>query len=133
MKTTGNKTTFKKGITAVGEVTSISPVAITTDAIETTSLDDDFRTYIPGLSDGGEVTVTGHYTGDEAGQDALQAAQAAKTTDAYSIVYPAAIGMTWSFNAFITSFSILDATNDDPIGFEAVLKITGEPTLAATA
>ena len=131
-KSTGNKTLFKKGASTVGEVTSISPVAITTDAIETTSLADDFRKYIPGLSDGGEVTVTGHYTGDDAGQDALKASQVAKTTDAYSIVYPTAIGKTWSFNAFVTSFSTLDATNDDPIGFEVVLKISGEPTLDDT-
>lgn len=132
MKTTGNKTIFKKGTQAIGEVTGISPVAIVTDAIETTTLADDYRTFIPGLSDGGEVTVSGHYTGEDAGQDALESAQAAKTTDAYSIVYPAAIGKTWTFNAFITNFSILDANNDDPIGFEVTLKITGEPSLNDT-
>ena len=132
MKTTGNKTVIKKGTQAIGEVTNISPVAIVTDAVETTTLADDFRTYIPGLSDGGEITVSGHYTGADLGQNAIKTALDDKTTDAYSIVYPTAIGMTWSFNAFVTNFSILEANNDDPIGFEVTLKITGEPTLAAT-
>lgn len=132
MKATGNKTVLKKGTTAIGELTNIGAISIATDAIETTTLADDYRTFIPGLSDAGEFTATGHFTGSETGQDALYAAVDAKTTDGYNVVYPPAIGKTWSFNAFITNFTILDATNDDPVGFEVTFKITGEPTLAAS-
>jgi hypothetical protein len=113
-------------------VTSISSVSITTDAIETTTLADDYRTFLPGLHDGGEVTVAGYFTGSDTGQNALQTAQDARTVGAYSVVYPTGIGKTWAFNGFVTNFSVLDATNDDPVGFEVTIKISGKPTLATS-
>jgi hypothetical protein len=131
-KSTGNKTVIKKGTQTIGEVTNIGALSIATDSIETTTLADEFRTFMPGLSDAGEITLSGHYTGGDTGQNAIKTAQEDKTTEAYSVVYPTAIGKTWSFNAFVTNFTISEATNDDPIGFEITLKISGEPTLAAT-
>ena len=50
---------------------------------------------------------------------------------ACSIVFPAAIGKTWSFKAVVTKFAT-SADLDDAITCEASLKVSGKPTLAAT-
>lgn len=129
---TGNGTTIKIGATPIGEVVSIGAVAIATDAIDVSTLASSFREFIPGLSDGGEVTFTGHHFPGDTGQAAIKAAQIGKTTDAYTITFPGTLG-AWTFNAFITNYSVLDATNDDPVEFEITVKITGEPSLGTTA
>ena len=47
------------------------------------------------------------------------------------IQFPAKIGKTWSFKAGVTKFTT-SADVDDAITFEATLKVSGKPTLAAT-
>lgn len=129
---TGNGTTIKIGATVIGEVVSIGAVAVTTDAIDVSTLASDWREFIPGMRDGGEVTLGGHFFPGDVGQAAIKLAQKNKTTDAYTITFPGTLG-AWTFNAFITNFSVLDATNDDPVEFEITVKITGEPSLGTTA
>ena len=128
----GNGTTLKIGATNVGEIVSIGAVAIATDSIDVSTLASDWREFIPGMRDGGEVTFSGHHFPGDVGQSAIKAAQIGKTTDAYTITFPGNLG-AWTFNAFITNYSVLDATNDDPIGFEITVKITGEPSIGTVA
>lgn len=128
----GNGTTLKIGATNVGELTNIGAVEATTDPIDVSTLASDWREFIPGMRDGGEVVFAGHFFPGDAGQAALKAAHIGKTTDPYTITFPGGLG-AWTFNAFITKFSVLDATNEDPIGFEIGVKITGEPSLGNVA
>ena len=46
-------------------------------------------------------------------------------------MFPSKIGKTWSFKAGITKFST-SADVEDAVTFEATLKVSGKPTLAAT-
>lgn len=127
-------TVLKKGTTAVGGLTSITMPEKSRDSIETTTLDvtDDYKTFIPGLKDGGEVTVKGYFDHADTGQLALDTAFEAGTTDDYSIVFPAAIGVTFTFSAFLTKYAIGEVNLEDPLSFEATFKVDGKPELAAT-
>lgn len=129
---TGNQTTIKQGATVIGEVVSIGAVAIATDAIDVSTLASIDREFIPGMRDGGEVTFNGHFYPGDAGQAALKTAHQNKATNQYTITFPGGLG-TVSFNAFITNYSVLDATNDDPVEFEITVKVTGAVDIATVA
>lgn len=128
----GNQTTIKLGATVIGEVVSIGAVAIATDAIDISTLASTDREFMPGMRDGGEITFGGHFYPGDAGQAALKTAHQNKATSAYTITFPGGLG-TVSFNGFITNYSVLDATNDDPVGFEITVKVTGAVDIATIA
>ena len=139
--TTGNTTAskamgtvLKKGLVVVGGLTKIAPPERSTDSKDVTTLDvtDGYKRFLPGLKDGGEVTLTGFFAFADAGQLELETALDAGTTDAYSIVFPATIGATFTFSAFILKFKVDAADVDNPLGFEVTLKISGKPVLAAS-
>ena len=48
-----------------------------------------------------------------------------------SIIFPAAIGKTWSFNAFVKEFTT-SVDVDGAITFDVTVRVSGKPTLAAT-
>lgn len=128
-------TALKIGASTVAELTSIGGLELSADTIETTALDstDGYRTYIGGLKDGGEVALSGFFKGsDTNGQQALLANLNDGSVDTYSIVFPTAIGYTWSFSGIVVGFST-GAEMEDAVTFEASIKVSGKPTLAATA
>lgn len=128
-------TALKIGASTVAELTSIGGLELSADTIETTALDstDGYRTYIGGLKDGGEVALSGFFKGSDAnGQQALLANLNDGSVDTYSIVFPTAIGYTWSFSGIVVGFST-GAEMEDAVTFEASIKVSGKPTLAATA
>ena len=127
-------TALKIGASTVAELTSIGGLELSADTIETTALDstDGYRTYIGGLKDGGEVALSGFFKGsDTNGQQALLANLNDGSVDTYSIVFPTAIGYTWSFSGIVVGFST-GAEMEDAVTFEASIKVSGKPTLAAT-
>lgn len=131
----GFGTTIAKGVTTIGTLTNITPPEVAADTIETTVLDSTsgFRTFIQGMKDGGEVSIQGYFDTADAGQLAVSSALTAGTVDSYTITFPSAIGATWTFDAVVTMFKTGEANIDDPLGFEATLKITGVPNLGTTA
>jgi len=128
-------TTLSKGGVTIGSLTSISSPEKSTDAKEVTTLDvsDGYKRFLPGLKDGGEVTVKGYYDSADAGQAAIDAAFEAGIQDTYIITFPAAIGATFTFNGIITKYTPGEANLEDPMSFELTLKVSGKPTLALTA
>ena len=85
-----------------------------------------------GFKDGGEVPVGGFLNGADDGQDELYTLLESGTVTPMSIVFPQAIGKTWSFNAFVKEFTT-EADIDGAIEFNATLRVSGKPTLAATS
>jgi hypothetical protein len=128
----GNQTTIRIGSTNIGEVVSIGAVSIATDAVDVSTLASTMREFQPGMSDAGEVNFTGHFFPGDVGQSTLRTANQNKTTNAYTIEFPGNLGSV-SFNGFITNYSILDATNDDPVAFEITVKITGGLNIGTVA
>lgn len=119
---------------AVGGLKSISGIEVSADDVEVTDMGntDGYREYLPGFKDGGEVSVSGYMDGEDDGQDRMYALLESGDVVDCKIVFPDKIGKTWSFKAGVTKFAT-SADVDDAITFEATLKVSGKPTLAATA
>lgn len=128
-------TTLKKGVNTVAELTEIGGVDMSADTIDVTTLSssNNFREFIQGLKDGGEVSMSGFfYPGDTNGQAALLTAFENGTSDTYTITFPAAMGATWTFDAIVTTFTT-GAAMEDAVSFECTVKVTGKPSLGVTA
>jgi len=125
-------TTLKQGTTTIGKLTSISSPEKTADTKEVTTLDvtDGYKKYIQGLKDGGEVTVTGFFDITDTGQLALDTVFEAGTIDTYIITFPAAIDATFTFSGIVTKYAVGEANLEDPLDFEATIKVSGKPVLA---
>lgn len=119
------------GTDFVAQLTEISGLEVSSDTVETTTLEatGGFRTYVQGLKDAGEVSISGYFNPDDTvGQGALWGNLQDGSVDAYRIEFPSALGAKWAFNAIVTGYTT-GAAMEDLISFEATLKITGVPTL----
>ena len=72
----------------IANVSSINGLAITTEAIDTTDLDDDAKTAIPAPYDGGEAAVEIFFEADEASHVEQTTDQLAGNTGNYQICFP---------------------------------------------
>lgn len=127
-------TKFNIDDTAVGGLTSIGGVEVSAETTDVTALDNTtgYKEYLGGFKDGGEVPLEGFLDGEDAGQDAMYAAMEDQEVHQFSVVFPAAIGKTWSFPGVVTKFATSAALNDG-IKYSASVKVTGKPTLAKSA
>lgn len=131
----GMGTTITINGTTIGKLTSINPPELSADTIDTTTLDvaDNHRTFMQGLIDAGEVSVTGFYENNDTGHTAVKTALDSGTADTYVITFPSTIGSTWTFTGVVTKFKTGEATIEDGVAFEASFKVSGKPTLGVTA
>lgn len=127
-------TKFNIDDTAVGGLTSIGGVEVSAETTDVTALDNTtgYKEYLGGFKDGGEVPLEGFLDGEDAGQDAMYTAMEDQEVHQFSVVFPAAIGKTWSFPGVVTKFATSAALNDG-IKYSASVKVTGKPTLAKSA
>jgi len=114
---------------AIAELTSISGPEISVNEIDVTSHDspDGYMEFLPGLKDGGSVTIEGNFEND-ASQLHFQTLIDNGVAVPMEIAFPNALA-TWTFDGFVTAFST-DAPHDDKIDFTATIKVTGKPVLA---
>lgn len=117
----------------VGALSSVSGIDASADEVEVTDMGntDGYREYLPGFKDGGEVSMSGYMDGEDTGQARLYELMESGDVVDCKIQFPAKIGKAWSFKAGVTKFTT-SADVDDAITFEATLKVSGKPTLAAT-
>ena len=118
----------------VGGLSSISGVEISSETTDVTALDNTtgYKEFLGGFKDGGEISLEGFLDGDDAGQDAMYAAMDDQEEHNFSIVFPKAIGKTWTFKGIVTKFSTSVALSDG-IKFSASVKVYGKPSFAASA
>lgn len=119
---------------AVGGLKTIDGIDVTADNIEVTDLanTDGYKEYLAGFKDAGEISCSGFLDGTDEGQNEMYTLLNSGATAAGTIVFPTAIGKTWTFSCSVTEFKTgIDVT--DAITFDCKLKISGKPTLAATA
>lgn len=115
--------------TQVAEVTDITWPGYSRDAVEVTFMDSDnqFREYIGGMMDGGEVTVEMNWV--PSATDVIIAALTASTTGQFKITYNA--GANVVFKAIVTAYQ-----PQSPLGEKltasATFKVSGKPTWAAS-
>lgn len=115
----------------IGSLTSIGEVSPDSDELDSTTLDSagNYREFIQGFKDGGEVSLTGYYDSADSGQAEIITGYGTGDIDATVITLPSAAG-TISFNAWVKSFSLGSADVDGVVGFGATLRITGAVTVA---
>ena len=117
---------------AVAELTSISGPSESADTIDVSSHDStgDYREFVGGFIDGGEVTVEGNVK-DKAQLDLFKTTLGTKSSGA-TIVYPTTPAITITFDCITTAFE-LDAPFEDRLSFTATLKVTGKPAITVAA
>jgi len=116
---------------AVGQILSIDGPTMERTMVDTTNLGTStLRTFIPGFGDGGELTIEAQFDNDDAGQqDVLESFEAGSAT-AEAIVITTSDSDTFSFNAYVRSFSI--SQNMDEVNrVTMVLKVSGDVTHAS--
>lgn len=115
--------------TQVAEVTNITWPGYVRDAVEVTFMDSDnqFREYIGGLMDAGEVTIEMNWV--PSASDVIIAALTASTTGQFKITYNNAVNIV--FKAIVTAYQ-----PQSPLGEKltasATFKVSGKPTWAAS-
>lgn len=130
-KSVGTK--FNIGTQAVGGLSSIGGVEVSSETTDVTALDNisGYKEYLGGFKDGGEVPLEGFLDGEDKGQDEMYAAMESQEEKEFSIVFPQKIGKTWTFKGIVTKFAT-NAAVGDAIKFSASVKVSGKPTLSKT-
>jgi predicted secreted protein len=123
-------TLIKIGLNAIGDLSSIGSPSITQEEIDVTTLDSEggYREYIAGFKDPGEVSLSGFFVPGDVGQAAVYAALESGDVQDFEIIYPAALGATWSFPGIVTAYNVTTEL-EEAIGFEATIRVSGKPTL----
>jgi predicted secreted protein len=103
------------------------------DTIDVTTLDSDgeYREFIGGFKDGGEVSASGFFDPQDEGQAAVYAALEASSVEDFTIEFPASMGASWNFKGVVTAFQT-SAELEEAVGFEITIKVSGKPTLTIT-
>lgn len=111
----------------IAEILGIKPPKLSQDAVDAThnQSPDKFREFIPGLRDGGEMSVGFNFVPASASKTKLLAAFMAGVI-ACKIAYPDSPSTEWLFNAICTGLEFDDPLDDKLTG-TATFKITGKP------
>jgi len=127
-------TKLKIGTDFIAGLTSIGAPSKSAETLDKTTLDSTggYREFTGGFKDGGEVAISG-YLELGAGQLALDAAFESGDETAFEIIFPAEIGASWVFNGVVTALSLGNAELDELLGFEATIKVSGQPVLGTEA
>ena len=118
--------------TTIAFVQDISGPGISMDVIETTSHEqaDAWRTFVPGLINGGEVSAKIAYDPGNATQGnatGVLSELTGRTTEGFKIIWPDE--KTYTFDALVTGFEP-SAPYDGLLGADISLKVTGAITFA---
>ena len=133
-KAVGVGTQFHLGDAQVGGLSSIGGLDMSADTVDVTTLGNTtgYRDFLAGFKDGGEVPISGYLDGEDAGQSAALEAFHSGEEQNCKIVFPTAIGKTWSFKGIVTKYTT-GVEVDGAVTFEASVKVCGKPELATTA
>lgn len=119
----------------IANVSNISGPSRSREAIEVTAHDsaNQYREFVKGLKDGGEVTITVNYNPASTTIAALDTDFEEDALRNYQIVLlpGEANEYTWAFSGLITSIGD-EFPIDDKMEREVTFKISGKPTLTAT-
>lgn len=120
---------------AIANASDISGPSRSRDAIEVTAHDspNQYREFVKGLKDGGEVEITLNYDPAAATHQALDDDfEEDDLRDYQVVVLPGTANeYTWEFSALITDLGD-EFPDDDKMERTVTFKISGKPTLTAT-
>ena len=110
---------------AITEIVSISGPSLTNEPADTTNLSSTWRTRLPIIPDGGEVTLELNYEPDAASHASFITDLAAGTIQEAVITYPDGGGTTLTFDAMCTAFTP-NAPVGDKLSATVTLTVTGD-------
>lgn len=122
---------LKRSTTIIAELTDIVGPGYTRDTVEATHTEspNNYKEYLSGLMDAGEVTAELNFLSD-ATQEQLLTDLNSTTAVSYNIVFPTpSASKTCTFNAFVTAWQP-SAPIQDVMKVNVTFKITGKPTWA---
>lgn len=110
----------------IANLTSIGEIGVESEEIDTTDHDspNDYKEFIAGFKDGGEVSIAGNIK-DESNVEKMLALAESRSMEKWTVTYPS--GATWKFNAFVKSFKDGEKTTDGLATFTGSLRISGKP------
>jgi hypothetical protein len=125
------------GYVEIVKLTEIGEFGGEGDDVEVTTHDsgdnNGFRSFIRGLQDPGEVSLTGLWVGDATTEDLMNDSLAGAFTDSvfpYRIVLPSGLG-TFVCNGYMRGFRI-NPQMDGRLEWNGTLRLSGQPTFAVT-
>ncbi len=110
----------------IANLTSIGEIGVESEEIDTTDHDspNDYKEFIAGFKDGGEVAIAGNIK-DESNVEKMLALAESRSMEKWTVTYPS--GATWKFSAFVKSFKDGEKTTDGLATFTGSLRISGKP------
>lgn len=116
---------------AIGAIQTMEPPEATADNNETTEYgaSHDYKTFVQGLKDGGEMTVNIRYEASQTDADALEDAYDNGTVEFLQLQFPAPISKSRSFPVIVTRVGT-PVPKDNQIERVFTFKIAGEVTRA---
>ena len=110
----------------LANLTSIGEIGVESEEIDSTDLDspDNYREFIAGSKDAGEVSIAGNIK-DESNVEKMLALAESQSIEEFTVTYPS--GAKWVFKAFVKSFKDGEKTTDGLATFTASLRISGKP------
>jgi len=113
--------------TTIANLTSIGEIGVESEEIDATDLDspDNYKEFIAGSKDAGEVSIAGNIKNEENIEKMLALAES-QSLENWIVTYPS--GATWTFTAFVKSFKDGEKTVDGLATFTATLRVSGKPT-----
>lgn len=127
-------TTLRKtsGVPAyIADLTSIGEIGLENSEIDVTTLDSDnnYKEFIAGFKDAGEVALAGFVKSEANMEDMLELADA-QTNETWEIEFPS--GAKWFFTAFVKMWKEAESTVEGVRGFTGSLRVSGRPVYAPT-
>lgn len=121
------KATLNNNATRIAHLTSIGEIGLENEEIDVTDLDseDDFKEYIAGTRDAGEISISGNIV-DDSQVTTMYGLADNRALVPWEVEYPT--GAKWGFNAFVKSFKDGEKTPDGVATFSSSLRISGKPT-----
>lgn len=110
----------------IPNLTSIGEIGVESEEIDTTDHDspDDYKEFIAGFKDAGEVPIAGNVK-DESIIEKMLALAESRTMEKWIVTFKS--GSTWEFKAFLKSFKDGEKTTDGLWTFTGTLRISGKP------
>lgn len=124
-------TRLKRGDEYVARLLNIDPPELSRDDMDVTDHDspDGFREFIPGLKQSGEVPIEGHLIPTDDTQTGLLAAVDIDEPEPWTIEFPTVPKLYITFMGYVKSFKLGPAPVDGKMTFNAIVKVTGKPTI----
>lgn len=131
-RTIGTTLTKTSGTPSViADLTSISPIGVENSDIDVTTLSsaNNYKEWIPGFKDAGEVSLAGFVKSEDNMEDMLALAEA-QTMQSWEVEFPD--GAKWFFTGYVKTWKEAEITVEGVRGFEGAIRISGKPTYAPT-